>query len=163
MTPDFEAIYRLYFTSVYHFLLRRTKDPDLADEITSLTFFKALESLDSYRGDGSIDGWLKQIAYRLFLDHLSRSAKTVSDEPLEQWPSDEPSPEEAVIEQEALQAIEQTMYTLPSPYREVFQLRVIQDKSYQDIGRLFHKSENWACVTFHRAKRMIQNQMEEKS
>lgn len=162
MNQDFEAIYRLYFTSVYRFVLNRCQDPDLADEITSLTFFKALESLDSFRGDGSIDGWLKQIGYRIYLDHLRRSAKTQPEEDLEQLPSIDLSPDDQMIEQESVQTIELAISQLRTPYREVFELRVKEELSYQDIARIFGKTDNWACVTYHRAKRMVQDELKEE-
>lgn len=162
MNQDFEAIYRLYFTSVYRFILSRCQDPDLADEITSLTFFKALESLDSFRGDGSIDGWLKQIGYRIYLDHLQRTAKTLPEEELEQLPSLDLSPDDQIIEQESVQSIELAIKQLRTPYREVFELRVKEELSYQDIARIFGKTDNWACVTYHRAKRMVQDELKEE-
>ena len=46
------------------------------------------------------------------------------------------------------------------PYREVFLLRVLGELSFRDIGSLFEKGENWACVTYHRARKKIMEQME---
>ena len=48
----------------------------------------------------------------------------------------------------------------PVPYREVFLLRVLGELSFRDIGSLFEKGENWACVTYHRARKKIMEQME---
>lgn len=39
--------------------------------------------------------------------------------------------------------------------------RVYGEKSFRDIGTLFGKTENWACVTYHRAKRMIREGLED--
>ena len=44
---------------------------------------------------------------------------------------------------------------LPEPYREVFTLRVFAELPYTQIGELFGKSENWARVTYYRAKQKI--------
>ena len=49
------------------------------------------------------------------------------------------------------------------PYKEVFSLRVFGELSFREIGDLFDKNEHWACVTFHRAKTMIQNEIKEES
>ena len=49
---------------------------------------------------------------------------------------------------------------MEEPYKEVFQLRVFGELSFADIGRLFGKSENWARVTFYRAKNKIKEGME---
>ena len=39
-------------------------------------------------------------------------------------------------------------------------LRVLGELSFRDIGSLFEKGENWACVTYHRARKKIMEQME---
>ena len=41
------------------------------------------------------------------------------------------------------------------PYKEVFTLRVFGELSFRQIASLFGKTENWAAVTFHRAKQKI--------
>ena len=39
--------------------------------------------------------------------------------------------------------------------------RVFADLSYKQIGELFCKTDNWVCVTYHRARKMIKNRLEE--
>ena len=55
------------------------------------------------------------------------------------------------------------LHGLEEPYKEVFMLRVYGELSFRRIGALFQKSENWACVVFHRARNKIKLRMEEKS
>lgn len=40
--------------------------------------------------------------------------------------------------------------------------RVFADLSFKQIGQLFNKSDNWACVTYHRARLMIKEKMEDR-
>ena len=40
--------------------------------------------------------------------------------------------------------------------------RVYAGMSFREIGSIFGKSENWACVTYHRAKKKIKERLEEK-
>ena len=44
---------------------------------------------------------------------------------------------------------------LPLPMREVVMLRASQQLSYREIGEMMGKSENWARVTFYRAKTIL--------
>ena len=44
-------------------------------------------------------------------------------------------------------------HLLEEPYKEVFSLRVLGDLSFKQIGEIYGKTENWACVTYHRAKK----------
>ena len=57
--------------------------------------------------------------------------------------------------------IQKLLHALREPYKEVFMWRVYGEKSFRDIGALFGKTENWACVTYHRAKRMIREGLED--
>ena len=57
--------------------------------------------------------------------------------------------------------IQELLHALREPYKEVFMWRVYGEKSFRDIGALFGKTENWACVTYHRAKRMIRDGLED--
>ena len=63
--------------------------------------------------------------------------------------------------QEEVQQIRRVLHTLSEPYKEVFMWRVFGDLSFKEIGDLYSKSDNWACVTYHRARKMIQSRLEE--
>ena len=58
--------------------------------------------------------------------------------------------------------IRKLLHTIPEPYKEVFMWRVFADLSFKQIGQLFNKSDNWACVTYHRARLMIKEKMEDR-
>ncbi|MBQ3120400.1 MAG: sigma-70 family RNA polymerase sigma factor, partial [Peptococcaceae bacterium] len=44
--------------------------------------------------------------------------------------------------------------------KEVFMWRVFAELSFKQIGQIFGKSENWACVTYHRARNKIKERLE---
>ena len=54
------------------------------------------------------------------------------------------------------------LHSLEEPYREVFTLRTFCDLSHTQIAELFRKSESWSRVTYYRARRMLQDAMEEE-
>ncbi len=57
--------------------------------------------------------------------------------------------------------IHEVLHNLKEPYKEVFSLRTFGELSFKQIAALFGKSENWACVTYHRARKRIIEGMEE--
>ena len=69
--------------------------------------------------------------------------------------------EEHIIEKQQAQTIHEILQTMPPTYKEVFSLRVFGQLSFEDIGHVFHKSANWACVTYHRTKQKIRTKLEE--
>ncbi|HBG87250.1 MAG TPA: hypothetical protein DDW62_06835, partial [Marinilabiliaceae bacterium] len=54
---EFEEIYIRYFNDVFLFLKKLSKDEGIAEEITSETFFKAMRSIDTFRGEVDIRVW----------------------------------------------------------------------------------------------------------
>lgn len=160
---EFENLYRIYFNDVFLYILRLSNNEHIAEEITSETFYKAMQSIDSFRGDCDIRVWLCQIAKNSYYTYLKKVGKTDSLEDIDL--TDVPSQEETIEEQinrkaETLQ-IQRMLHDIPDPYKEVFMWRVFADLSFKQIGDIFHKSDNWACVTYHRARKMIKGRLEE--
>lgn len=151
---DYEQIYTLYFQDVYRYVCALSRDANLAEEITQETFFKALKSLDSFRGQCRLYVWLCQIAKHTYLSHLKKRKEPESEEPLSN------SVEEMMLEKESAFQIHQALHNLSEPYKEVFSLRVLGELSFWQIGLLFGKSENWARVTYHRARLKIKEEFE---
>ena len=71
--PDFEEVYRLYFADVYKYVLALSRDGAVAEEITQETFFRALSTIGTFRGDCQLRVWLCQIARNLYTDHCRRA------------------------------------------------------------------------------------------
>ena len=64
-------------------------------------------------------------------------------------------------EREEACRIRKILHDLAEPYKEVFMWRVFGELSFKEIGALYGKTDNWACVTYHRARKMIQRRSEE--
>lgn len=150
---DFEAIYRQHFPMVYRYLLALCGDPDLAEELTQETFFRAIRQGDSFRGECRLSVWLCQIGKNCWYSRLrqKKHRRVEALEELPEMPSDD-SPEQGFLEQETAARLHRRLHSLPEPYREVFSLRVFAELSFSQIGELFGRSEGWARVTYHRAK-----------
>ena len=48
---SFEEIYSLYFKDIYRYVLSLCRNSEQAEEITQETFFQAMKSISSFRGD----------------------------------------------------------------------------------------------------------------
>ena len=158
----FEQIYRDYFQPVYRYIRRLSGDELLAEEITSETFFKALKAAGKFRGEGEMQAWLFRIARNCYFTHRkkARRQEPARPETLVRLAGAEESPEEQLARREDAARVRRLADGLPEPYREVLQLRVFGELSYKQIGELFGKTENWARVTYHRARLKIQERME---
>lgn len=159
MDPEqFDDIYRQYFDPVYRYVLSLSGDAQIAEEITQETFFKAMRSLDRFRGECSVKSWLCTIAKNIRISEM-RKKKAQPMEEAADIPDPSLSPEESMMRQDEYLRIHRLLHRLEEPYREVFTLRTLGQLSFRDIGELFGKSENWACVVYHRARARLKKEM----
>ena len=157
---SFESIYLTYFRDVELYLRAICHDELLAEELTEQVFFQALKALPTFRGECDIRTWLCAMGRNGYLSYL-RKLRPSEDIDGIQIPDPRQSVEEQVFDREQAMAIHRVLHDLPEPYKEVFSLRIFGQLSFQDIGSLFGRTANWACVTYHRARQKIQEQMEE--
>ncbi|WP_336046292.1 RNA polymerase sigma factor [Solibacillus ferritrahens] len=155
---DLSEIYKSYANEVKLFLLCLTSSEDLAEELTQETFYQAVKSIHRYNGECKISVWLCQIAKHSYFDYLKKAKhrnhtsidyliKTGVD-----IRSKEDLPDIAMIKESTLREIHQEIRQLQEPYSEIFLLRITMNLSFKEIGDIYEKSENWARVTYYRAK-----------
>ncbi len=83
---DIEQIYTKYAVQVYKYLFSLCHDPHTAEELTQETFFRAMKSIDSFRGDCRLYVWLCQIAKNLWIKEVKQSQRTAVYEPERKFP-----------------------------------------------------------------------------
>ena len=161
---EFEELYNTYFKDVYRYVLRLSGDAHVAEEVTSDTFFKALKAIHKFRGDCDVRVWLCQIAKNCYYTFLKDSGRTENIDTPEFLNIADPemSAEERLARKETAKKLQNLLHRLPEPYKEVFLWRTYAELSFKQIGQMFGKTDNWACVTYHRAKQKIQEAMEVK-
>lgn len=157
---EFESIYNQYFREVYSFVLLLSRNDKIAEEITQETFFKALLNIDTFKGNCKLNVWLCQIAKNTYFTYLDKQKRFCADEIPEQ--ASEKSIAEMILVKEETFRLHKILHQLEDPYKEVFTLRVFAELSFKEISELFEKTESWARVTFHRAKRKIQDLLKEE-
>lgn len=157
---EFEHIYNQYFREVYSFVLLLSRNEKIAEEITQETFFKALKNIDTFKGNCKLSVWLCQIAKNTYFTYLDKQKKFDTNEIPEQV--SQKSIEEMILRKEDNFRLHKVLHHLEEPYKEVFTLRVFGELSFKEISEIFEKTESWARVTFHRAKRKIQDLLKEE-
>ena len=159
---NIEELYRTYFDIVYRYIRSISQDGSLAEEVTQETFFKALKKADQFRGDCDVRVWLCQIAKNTLYDHLKKQKKQLlGDEKLEKAESAGGELlEEKLAQRSQAMEIHKVLHRLSEPYKEVFSLRTFGELNFREIGMLFGKSENWARVTYYRARVKIREELE---
>ena len=119
-------------------------------------------SKDSFKGRSNEYTWLCSIAKNLCYDLFREEGKKANLSEVGEVAAEGKSYEEDFIQKEKSFMIHKVLHDMDEPYKEVFSLRVFGELSFKEIGALFDKSENWACVTYHRSRKKIQEALEGK-
>lgn len=146
-----EEIYEMYSRKVFLFLLSKTNNEYLAEELTQETFFQAVQCIDRFKGNSSILTWLCGIAKNVWLKYLRKHQEILSME------ADilEIEYKKEIDLQWEQKEILQLIHDMNEPMREVMYLRLISNLSFAEIGEIIGKTENWTRVTFFRGKQKI--------
>lgn len=154
---DYEKMYRAYYMEVYSYVMTIIKNADQAEEITQETFYRAIKNKSSFQGKSNEYTQLCSIAKNFCTDILRKKDRT------QELNEDIPAADniaKAMEDEQMMLLIHQILHSLEEPYKEVFNMRIFGELSFSNIGIIFGKSENWARVTYHRARLKIQSQLE---
>ncbi len=152
-----EGIYEEYHHMVYGYLVGLTGgDRELSEELTQETFYRAVKNIHKFRGDSMISTWLCQIAKYVFYQYIDKKKRhgEVSLDTVQEL-YEQKRFEETLVEQEGKVEIFKMVQQLPEQMKDVMMLRLSGELSFREIGEILGKSENWARVTYYRAKQMV--------
>lgn len=154
---NLEQFYRDNYHIVYGYLLSLCGSKALAEDLTSETFLKAIAKIGSYDGSVKPSTWLCAIGKNLYINERKRFRRHV---PLDSVVvAEEHTMEEKLIEKDQASRILRLSRELEEPKNQVFAMR-LNGLSFREIGEALGKTENWARVTFFRAKNEILDRME---
>ena len=156
---DIEQFYKANYRIVYCYLFSLCQDIHTAEDLTSETFLRAIQKIDSYDDRIRASTWLCTIGRNLYRNQLKRESRRTDLEKV--ILSDPDSPEDALLRKEKLRLLVQAVEELEESKRQVFLLRC-QGMSFREIGDALGKTENWARVSYFRIKETIFQRMEEQ-
>lgn len=154
----FEDVCQDEYTAVLKYLTRLCGDASLGKELTQETFYQAQRSWKHFSGESSVLTWLCGIGKHVYWHTLKKNEPPM-DELVDM---SAPDFTDQLVEKDRAMNAYHVLHSLPEPYREVFTMRTFCDLNHAQIAELFGKGENWARVTYHRARIMLQSAMKEE-
>jgi RNA polymerase sigma-70 factor (ECF subfamily) len=140
----FERFYRHHFPRVLAFFAHRTRDPELAADLTAETFAAALAGRDRYRPErGPADGWLFGIAFHKLADAQRRGyAEDRARRRLGMERLDLTDEDIAAIERLGVDVAATRMLAgLGADQREAIRAHVLEERPYDEIAAANATSE----------------------
>ena len=157
---DAEKIYHLYFDDIYRFMLSFIKNKEIAQDITSETFLKVVNNPDKFVGLSNIKSYLFTIAKNTYINYYNRNKIFISTDDIESFDKGIESFEQDLVEDENKLILKRSINKLKEPYQSIVKLR-LEGLNFKEIGTIYNKTSNWACVCFYRAKEKLKLIMEE--
>ncbi len=149
----FEPLYKKYFEQVYRLVFSRVQDVDLAGDITSEAFGKALSHLKDYKFQGyPLSAWLARIALNSCYDYF-RAQKKQRHVSLENYVSHDIVFEIEIEENEKelwLAMLPEVLDKLKPAELELIELRFFEGKSFAEIGYILSITEGNAKTRTYR-------------
>lgn len=150
-----EELFKENAKLLYSYLYSLCQNESLAEELTQETFYKACLSIDRYNESCKFSTWLCQIGKHTYYQYLEKNKQIAPTEITEDLSVTKISAERQALSRiELLKTLKQ-LHTLSEDMREVIYLRSFGDLSFREIGDIMGRSENWARVTYFRARTQL--------
>jgi RNA polymerase sigma factor (sigma-70 family) len=159
--PDaFGSLYDAYYSQIFRYILRRTANVQVTEDITSEVFFAALKNISKFHWQGvPFSAWLYRIANNktaTYFTHGTNGHVHLDDIP-ESDLSSTSSAEEELLEAEAelkrheqYLALHENIKKLDIKYQEVVTLRFFENKQINEISAILGKREGTVKSLLHR-------------
>jgi RNA polymerase sigma-70 factor, ECF subfamily len=151
----FGLLYDHYLDPIYRFIYYKVFCREVAEDLTSDTFMKALKRLGSYQVDrGRFNSWLYQIARNTVVDYYRTKKESVPIDDVFDLGHDERTAEQ-LDALAGLAKVEEYLKALPARQREIITLRIWEGKSFDEIASLLGGTEGSVKMAFSRSIRQL--------
>jgi len=157
----FEELYHYYLPKIYGYLLNRTGQKELAEDLTSEVFAKALANIANYDDRGiSFSAWLFRIARNTLIDY-ARKKKEILVDSSEMYETHSPAlPNIGDLERDEKKAhIRKTVNNLPEKYQTVLSLKFFEEKTNEEIAEIIGCKKGAVAVKIYRALRLMRRNL----
>ncbi|MCC5939989.1 MAG: sigma-70 family RNA polymerase sigma factor [Balneolaceae bacterium] len=167
----FKALMDKYQKPLYFHVLKMVKNHEQVEDLVQEAFMKAFSNLQSYNTNYAFSTWLYRITTNHTIDYLrKRKLDTTSihnpyktnDGEVEIQISDTKETDRSIIKKERKQIIHHAIQNLPEKYREVIEMRHLEELSYQEIADHLDLPLGTVKAHIFRAREMLYKALKDK-
>lgn len=149
-----EELYRRFSPRMYAVCLRYAGTAEEAQDILQEGFIKIFKKLETFRGDGSFEGWIRRIFVNTAIEHFRRKKylQPVTEKEENTLEGNYLSVLDELAERDILDLVQQ----LSPGYRTVFNMYVVEGYTHKEIGDMLGISEGTSKSQLSRAKVILQ-------
>ena len=164
---DREALEELYlsnFDRIYSYLHMSVGNKHDAEDLTTQTFLKMLESINRFRWQSApFSAWLFRIAHNLAMDHFRARRRWQPEAEVPEPPgSEEPSAELEAMQSIGRESMLELIEKLSPEQQQVLTLKFVFNFANSDVATILEKTEGAIKSLQHRALASLQKQLEQR-
>jgi RNA polymerase sigma-70 factor, ECF subfamily len=156
-----EELYLIHFDRIYSYLHMSVGNRHDAEDLTTQTFLKMLESIKRFRWQSApFSAWLFRIAHNLAMDHFRANRRWQPEEDVpEPEGESEPSAEAAALQSIGRQSMLELIEGLSGEQQQVLTLKFVFNLPNADVATILDKTEGAVKSLQHRALVSLQKQV----
>lgn len=159
---DFERFYDRHIDRVYRYVFFRvSQNVDVAEDLTSEIFMKALKAFHSYDPDKSQVAWIMTIARNHVINHY-RDRKEIVDVDEVAFKLEGSDGRDELVKTDEQMMIQEGLSQLTLEERTLVEMKHLQGYRYKEIGEVVGKSPGAVRVQVHRAMKKLQTILEQR-
>lgn len=156
-----EALYKRFASRMYSVCLRFARTTLEADDLLQEGFIRVFTFLKDYRGQGSLEGWVRRTFVNTAINYYNQRAKDYAEVGYDKAESEQLLTEDA-IDQMSVDELLKLIQDLPEGYRLVFNLFVLEGYSHQEISTMLGITESTSKSQLSRARLSLQQRINQR-
>lgn len=164
-SESFGILYDVYLHQIYGFILKRVGNVAVAEDITSLTFEKALRKLKDFQWQNvSFGAWLYTIASNTIIDHFRETGRKqkVDIDSVPDIKDKKPAVDVAVSQKLFFEQIQGILPSLDDDDQTVLTMKLFAEKSNDEICQVVGLSRAHVAVKIHRALKKLRIELKKR-
>jgi RNA polymerase sigma-70 factor (ECF subfamily) len=157
-----KQLYNLFAGPMLGICYRYTKSMSDAEDVLQEGFVKVFRSLNQYKSEGELGGWIRRIMVNTAINYLKRNSRYRSEMLFADdymHPVDNNNPEVQMAGKELAEMIRQ----LPTGYQTIFNMHAVEGFTHVEIGALLGIHEGTSRSQYARARGLLSNWIEKKN
>jgi RNA polymerase sigma-70 factor (ECF subfamily) len=153
-----KALYDKYAGKMFALCMRYARHKLEAEDIMQEGFIKVFENLETFRAEGSLEGWIRTIMVHTAIKNYNRSSFQKESIGLENYPEESMIPKAyADLNKEELMKL---IKDLPEGYRMVFNMYAIEGFKHKEIAKMLNIGESTSRSQLVKARKLLQSMIE---
>ena len=151
-------IYKRFSPTMLGLCRSYVRDIHYAEDVMITGFFKVFKNLNSFKGEGSFEGWIRKIMVRQCIDHLRKKSPEQFHDP-ESLNSAELTSGGDLPDSLEVEALQNLIDEMPDGYRTVFLLYAVEGYSHKEIATQLEISESTSKTQLFKARKLLQQKL----